>query len=750
MNTMNTGSAVNTVHTSSAVVQAFQAINHCPPPSQIFQGRQAILDSMHQFFTQDAGKQKRYVLYGLGGAGKTQIALKFIQESSCFTDRFLVDASNTDTIETSLKNVAATKQAGKSSQDLLNWLASKHEEWLLFLDNADDPEINLNHWFPRCSHGNIIITTRNHSARIHGAYSEVSNMEELDAVALLLKSALCPSSPTNVQLAAEIVKALWYFPLAIVQAGAFIAKSEALNTYLNLFAKNQTKLLKEKPTQTYDNYASAVYTTWEMSFKKLSNQAAMFLQLCSFLHQDDISEDIFARAANYIMKSHNRTQKQSSSNKEMKPEEFLSYFSGPTGDWNSLQFSELTNEIKAYSLINYNTERNSFSIHPLVHSWSQTTLADPELCHSCMKEILGMSIKEIPKKDMELASLRLVSHVDSLVQGIPELITNFAMQYANIYYSAGQYTKAEELEVGEVERCRKYYGEDHPNTLRAMHKLAMTYHQSGRFKEAEQQCIVVLEKRKKILGDDHLDTLWTMHNLALVYDNLHQFKEAEKLYVVVLEKWKKFLGNDHLDTLHAMLSLAITYDSLGQFEKAKKLEIEVLEKRRKLLGDDHLDTLHTMHNLAVSYDNLGQFEEAKKLKIEVLEKQRKLLGDDHPDTLRTMYNLAITYHNLGQFKEAEELNIVVLEKRRKLLGDDHHDTLHAMNNLAVTHHNLGRFEEAQKLCVVLLQKEQRLLGDDHQDTLNTMKYLANTYEHLGQTEEAEKLRAILLEKGKKL
>ncbi|KAJ6450488.1 hypothetical protein C8R45DRAFT_761245, partial [Mycena sanguinolenta] len=129
------------------------------------------------------------VLYGLGGAGKTQIALKFIQESSCFTDRFLVDASNTDTIETSLKNVAATKQAGKSSQDVLNWLASEHEEWLLFLDNADDPMINLNHWFPRCNHGNIIITTRNHSARIHGAYSEVSNMEELDAVALLLKSA---------------------------------------------------------------------------------------------------------------------------------------------------------------------------------------------------------------------------------------------------------------------------------------------------------------------------------------------------------------------------------------------------------------------------------------------------------------------------------------------------------------------------------------------------------------------------------
>ncbi|KAJ6447411.1 hypothetical protein C8R45DRAFT_1137601, partial [Mycena sanguinolenta] len=82
MHAMNTGSAVNTLHTSSAVVQASQAINHCPPPSKIFHGRRATLDDLHQFFADDTGKQKIYVLYGLGGAGKTQIALKFIQESS--------------------------------------------------------------------------------------------------------------------------------------------------------------------------------------------------------------------------------------------------------------------------------------------------------------------------------------------------------------------------------------------------------------------------------------------------------------------------------------------------------------------------------------------------------------------------------------------------------------------------------------------------------------------------------------------
>jgi GTPase SAR1 family protein len=57
-------------------------MTNCPPPSRNFLGRQIILDKMHQYFNRDLGKQHIYVLYGLGGAGKTQITLKFIEESS--------------------------------------------------------------------------------------------------------------------------------------------------------------------------------------------------------------------------------------------------------------------------------------------------------------------------------------------------------------------------------------------------------------------------------------------------------------------------------------------------------------------------------------------------------------------------------------------------------------------------------------------------------------------------------------------
>jgi hypothetical protein len=129
--------------------------------------------------------------------------------------------------------------------------------------------------------------------------------------------------------------------------------------------KNRAQLLSEKPAQSHDNYAWTVYTTWQISFDKLSPLAAMFLQLCSFLHRDGISEDIFSRAAAY------RFQLAIPSREELQqPLEFLSHFLDPAAGWDTLRFLKVTNEIRAYSLMSFDTERRMFSIHPLVHSWS--------------------------------------------------------------------------------------------------------------------------------------------------------------------------------------------------------------------------------------------------------------------------------------------------------------------------------------------------------------------------------------------
>ncbi|KAJ7713099.1 hypothetical protein B0H16DRAFT_1702591 [Mycena metata] len=709
---------------SFAVVEAVQNINNCPPPSRIFQGRQAMLDKMHQFFDTDSGNQHIYVLYGLGGAGKTQIALKFIEQSS-FSDVFLVDTSKVDTIETGLKSIAVSKSVGDSAQAALRWLQSNHTRWLLFFDNADDPKINLNNFLPRCNHGNIIITSRNPELRSYGAHTLVSDMEEADAITLLLRRANKESSEENLKLATGIVKELYYLPLAIIQAGAFISKSEDLEGYLALYLSNRARLLSKKAAQSHDDYAQTVFTTWQTSFNQLSHLAATLLQLCSFLHYTGISEDMFSTASKYEPLSWSPPREE------------------PTGEWNCLKFLDVTNEIKAYSLISFDAKTKLFSIHPLVHAWSRSTLLNEDPLQLCMSSILGMYITKIPGNEIELASVQLIPHIVLLKYANPDRVADFRRAFWHIYYYAGKFKDAQAIAEQVLEKSKFLLGDDHADTLSAMGTLASTYYKLGEFQKAKELEVLVLDKRTKILGEDPPDTLLAMGNLAKTRCDLGQFQKAKELEVLVLEKRTNFLGEDHPHTLWTMSNLAQTYSDLGEFQKAKKLEILVLEKRTKLLGEDHLNTLLAMGNLASTYSDLGEFQKAKELEVLVLEKRTKLLGEDHPDTLFMMGNLASTYSDLGELQKAKELEVLVLEKRRKLLGVDHPDTLRAMANLAVTHYTLGDLKKALGLEVEVLQKRRQLLGDKHPHTILAMENLVKTYQKLGKQEEMERLEQLI-------
>ncbi|KAJ7787055.1 hypothetical protein B0H14DRAFT_3163453 [Mycena olivaceomarginata] len=772
---------VNNLNARSAVIQASQIVHHCPPPSRIFHGRRDILDKMHHFFTSNAGTQNIYVLYGLGGIGKTQIVLKFIQESSArFSNIFFIDATTIATIEIGLKNTAVMKDFGNSPQDGLLWLTSNIEGWLLFFDNADDPSLNLNDFMPQCNHGNIIITSRNPGLRVYGSYSLVSDMEEKDAVALLLKSAAQVATIHAEQIAMEIVKALHYLPLAIIQAGAFILNSQDLSGYLALYTKNQAQLLSKKPAQSHDHYAWTVYTTWQMSFDQLKPAAAMFLQLCSFFHYNGISEQIFSYASKYEFRSNGPSEEEL-----QEPLEFLSCFLGPTGEWDSLQFLDVTQEVQARSLISLDAESKHFSMHPLVHDWSQSTVHNPERYMYTMKSILGMALSERQRHDTQLGSLTICPHVELAVQMDTEVALVFREQYGLIFWEAGNYKQFVKLLEEVLEEQIQVLGDNHPDTLRTIGNLASTYSDLGEHQKAKELQGIVLVKQKQLLGDNHPDTLHTMGNLANTYSNLGEHQKAKELEDIVLEKQKQVLGDNHPDTLRTMGNLAIRYSDLGEHQKAKELEDIVLEKRKQLLGDNHPDTLRAMGNLAIRYSALGEHQKAKELEdillgdnhpdtlramgnlairysalgehqkaneLEdiVLEKRKQLLGDNHPDTLRTMGNLAIRYSDLGEHQKAKELGDIVLEKRKQVLGDNHPDTLYTMGNLAITYSDLGEHRKAKELEVIVLEKRKQLLGDNHPDTLHTMGNLANRYSDLGEHQKAKELQDIVLEKRKQL
>src|SRR3984957_13099824 len=197
-----------------------------------------------------------------------------------------------------------------------------------------------------------------------------------------------------------IEQELGYFALAIVQAGAYIFKSECgLGRYLEMYRERRGTLLEEYGTQVQkiDDYERTVYTTWLMSFKRLSPQAATFFKICAFLHHDGISEAIFQNAAsnlaNYVPDLPPTNQESDSLSTA---KDFMNWFQTTEGFWDTQKFLNVIIEIRSYSLIDFDPENCIYSIHPLVHAWTLAIITDGALIRTCTQYILGMSCSMSP------------------------------------------------------------------------------------------------------------------------------------------------------------------------------------------------------------------------------------------------------------------------------------------------------------------------------------------------------------------
>jgi hypothetical protein len=257
---------------------------------------------------------KLVALHGLGGFGKTQLALKYAfdkrQEYGFIT---WFDASSTETIEDRFKapikkymNVPKLKQV--SVEDFIMWLGKRRREWLLIFDNADGPDLRIiKNYFAGVQKGNILITTKQRDLRrlSSSAGIWVEAMEESEAVELLLSCAEIsePGVPQQRE-AIKIANTLGRLPLAMDLAGAFIANSPSiscdLKKYLPEFEKKRLHILNKTPAEYFGDYDLSVLTTWESSFEAISIKnlsAGNLLTLYGFLDRTYIFPMLFEAAA---------------------------------------------------------------------------------------------------------------------------------------------------------------------------------------------------------------------------------------------------------------------------------------------------------------------------------------------------------------------------------------------------------------------------------------------------------------------
>ncbi|RMZ45428.1 hypothetical protein AFCA_012081 [Aspergillus flavus] len=710
-----------------------------------FVGREEEITKTEEFLMQQDGPGK-VAICGLGGVGKTQIALELayrIRKRDPEYSIFWVTCTSYESVEQAYISIASKLgmsgvKPAEIKEKVKAYLSQESAgKWLLVFDNADDMEMwskdntnspVLTDFLPQCEQGHILFTTRSRKVAVKLASPYVITISEPDteiAVKILQNSLVEKTLLSDRGTATTLLEQLAFLPLAITQAAAYINENSiGLSDYLMLLKDQEPgviELLSENfgDEGRYKETQNPVALTWFISFQQIqrSNElAADYLSFMACISPRGIPQSLLPQSIS--------TKKR----------------------------IDAIGLLKAFSFISEDDGGLFLNIHRLVYLATRNWMRKSQQFSRHILKAADRLSEAFPNNDHTNRKLwrEYLPHTFSLLaeadfQKEQERYIYLIMNIGNCLYSDGRWKEAEQLEVQAMELCKQMLGAEHPDTLTSMANLALTYWKQGRWKEAEELEIQVIEIRRQVLGPEHPDTLTSMANLASTYWKQGRWKEAEELEILVLEIRKQVLGPEHPDTLTSMANLASTYRDQGRWKEAEELEILVLELYKQVLGPEHPDTLTSMANLASTYRNQGRWKEAEELEILVLELRKQVLGPEHPETLTSMANLASTYWKQGRWKEAEELEILVLELRKQVLGLEHPDTLISIANLASTYRNQGRWKKAEELGMQEMELSKQVLGLKHPDTLTSMNNMASTYRNQGRWKEVEELEILVLE-----
>ncbi|RKL06515.1 hypothetical protein BFJ70_g16994 [Fusarium oxysporum] len=444
---------------------------------------------------------------GLEGAGKTQLALRYVERHKLHYDPILwIDARSQEAIRSSFQRCAqdlnlltetystvpnmAALRDDPAVRVVLSWLQNRNhlqDEWLVILDNADDLNNGIRDVIPSGVRGSIILTSRDiecdkvlppGSQRL-----QVGTMEPSDAISFLLRHLNLNATevPEDIHnLAQSICENAQHLALAVHLAGAHIRSSCAKDVNFES-----------------DNYSN--------TYLNPRNCLERYLQ-----HQEN-----------------HRNQPLQNSTATLTSMLGLASTHMHQGQWKEAEdlFVQVIEPFK----------RILGADHPGTLN-SMNTLASTYMHQGRWKEAEEhlLPVVEARKRLLGLEHPNTLTSMHNL---------------ASTYMHQARWKEAEAIFVQVIEPSKGVLGVDHPDTLASMSNLASTYMRQRRWKEAEDLFMQVIEPSKRVLGAEHPDTLNSMSNLVLTFSYQGRWKEAEVLFLQLREARKRVLDVEHPDTL---------------------------------------------------------------------------------------------------------------------------------------------------------------------------------------------------------
>lgn len=705
-----------------------------------FTGRENILTQLHAILEKEktAALSQVHAISGLGGIGKTQVALEYAYRYGHEYQSVLwARADSREVLISDFAEIAVllrlsecdAKDQKRAIEAVRQWLGAL-TLWLLILDNVEDLRI-IGDFIPLKGKGHTLLTTRFQftGTIAQGIDLDVMGLEE-GTLFLLRRAKVIPqdaSLPTTADYtnAKELSQLMGGLPLALDQAGAYIEETGcSISEYLEIYQSEGIALLQERD-QFANDHPEAVVSTLFLAFEKVRRAnplAARLLLFLAFLHPDAIPEEIIMDGVS----------------------ELGSAFLPVTK--NKSKLNTLIRELRKFSLIRRNPVDRVLTIHRLVQAVLKSMLNDETTRQWAERTVRAVS-RAFP--EVQVATWPQYERCLSQALVCADLIAKYQFDFpeaarllgltGRYLYERGRFAEADPFLHQALEIRKKVLGSEHLDTTTSLNDLALLYHAQGKYELAEPLYLHALQVRKMLLGLEHPDTATVLYNLAVLYHAQGKYKLAESSYQQALQIREKILGPEHSDTATCLNDLAVLYADQGKYDQAVALGQQVLGIKEQILEPDHPDIAISLSNLAGFYHAQGKYLQAEPLYQRAHLIFEKVLGPLHTYTATSLDNLAGLYTDQGKYIQADSLSQRALVIKEKVLGIEHPEVIQSLITLASLYQAQEKYDQAEPLYQRALAICEKILGAEHAYTAGSLTYLAILYTEQGKYELAESL-----------
>ncbi|OCK95935.1 uncharacterized protein K441DRAFT_608490 [Cenococcum geophilum 1.58] len=615
------------------------------PVNALFIGRTDVLERIERAITRKENdqKQRRFVITGIGGQGKSELCLRIADRMrEVFWGVFWVDVSSESAAAAGFLRISNI--LGSSAEDIddtRQLLSNAKDDWLLVLDNADDPDTDYERYFPSGTRGAILITSRIPECSYYNTVGseQLGGLNPGNCLTLLLRAAEIPAESwiEHKQAANRAIDVLGSHTLALIQAGAYIAQGYcSMEEYPVQYQQQCERLLKFSLNQAQSRYLH-VYATFEASAqvlesssKETNRDALELLHLLATLHYNNLPFELFKDAWTGAQYARDILAKTTSIDELSKwhVSQLPQFVQVDLDKWDPYRLHRAQNLLQSLALVTKGKESGSptVSMHPLIHTWTNIRQNQVRKRQSWRATGCTLALSYYGNSEWRPYRTHLKLHLQSFLNSDSQErdTESPTMEMIRTLFQCGRLLHKLRIDSTLQDLLERLFDELKGDPLKPVEEFLPLYrlasknlHNMGKIKRT----VEVLEKIGRVedatLAKDHPDRLASQHELAGAYEANGQIKDAVQLLEHVVKVQETTLAKDHPDRLASQHTLAGAYKANGQIKDAVQLLEHVAEVDETTLAEDHADQLASQHILSRAYEANKQISSAPNNELNV-------------------------------------------------------------------------------------------------------------------------------------